>query len=191
MAAVCCVSCYSKPWLVHLSLAGQTRKKNWNTANFKGINKSIERVSSQFVPCWNTEYTVWCIDTVSPIDSFYHDSLGLCYYAKVCSTHSQWILLCKCGVSMNIRLRCRKPETFIYLHRELKAMSKSSTTFNNLYRVWLQINTFLNSFSIFLLFSFLILLYYMLSTWYFRVDDLRNVQLWTTKKYSLSIRVSV
>lgn len=55
MVAVCCVSCYNKPWVVHLSLACQIRKKIWNAANVKDINKSIASESSPFVSCWNFE----------------------------------------------------------------------------------------------------------------------------------------
>lgn len=54
MAAVRCVSCYNKPWLVDSSLAGQTQKMMWNVGNFTGISKSIATVRS----CWTAEY-VW------------------------------------------------------------------------------------------------------------------------------------
>lgn len=46
MVAVCCVSCYNKPWLMHLSLAGQIQKQIWNAANGKAINRSIASESS-------------------------------------------------------------------------------------------------------------------------------------------------
>lgn len=58
MAAVRCVSCYSKPWLVHLSLAGQTQKKIWNTANFTGMRKSIAFKVQVHVEILNTSCTM-------------------------------------------------------------------------------------------------------------------------------------
>lgn len=61
MAAVCCVSCYSKPWLVLLSSAGQTGEKDPKHSKLWGH----KQINSKFSVCLLLEIlNTWCIDAI-------------------------------------------------------------------------------------------------------------------------------